>query len=183
MAAVIARDSREFNIADITNPTGFVGVDGIFRMLPDGRNERGLNVYQVTTSGNVIVSKAPTSFDEPLHDYYEKPTFENEGLLSFDLFNSDEKAKSYVNLEDSELAPIIYGKTDEEAEEILYGKVLDAEQRTDKILDEKDEEFETIRLLEEMGIYINKPSDAVNAIEYYSTESEFADLINYMNNQ
>jgi ABC-type branched-subunit amino acid transport system substrate-binding protein len=183
LAAVTARSSQEFNIKDITNPTGFFGVDGIFRMLPDGRNERGLNIYQVTSSGNVIVSKAPTNFDEPLHDYYEKPSFENDGLLSFSLFDGDKKAKQYAKLNKDGIAPQIFGKSNNLAEDILYGEELDKSQRFGVVNDEEAEELETIRLLEEMNIYINEPTDAVDGIEYYSKESEFRDLIEFIDNQ
>ncbi|MGK2741847.1 penicillin-binding protein activator [Tepidicaulis sp. LMO-SS28] len=41
---------------------GFSGVDGIFRFLPDGTNERGLAVFEVRSSGPVMIDPAPTSF-------------------------------------------------------------------------------------------------------------------------
>ena len=46
----------------LTNPSGFAGIDGIFRFKPDGTNERGLVVMQVATGGGQIVSQAPRSF-------------------------------------------------------------------------------------------------------------------------
>ncbi|WP_420560327.1 penicillin-binding protein activator [Tepidicaulis sp.] len=41
---------------------GFAGVDGIFRFLPDGTNERGLAVFEVQSSGPVLIDPAPASF-------------------------------------------------------------------------------------------------------------------------
>ncbi len=41
---------------------GFAGVDGIFRFLPNGRNERGLAVLEVRRNGAVVIDPAPTSF-------------------------------------------------------------------------------------------------------------------------
>jgi hypothetical protein len=46
----------------LTQGAGYVGVNGIFRLLPDGTNERGLAVAQVQNSQMVIVSPAPRAF-------------------------------------------------------------------------------------------------------------------------
>lgn len=62
LAAVLAQRAGEFSAATITNPGGFAGVDGIFRLLPDGTNQRGLAVMQVTRDGPREISPAPSSF-------------------------------------------------------------------------------------------------------------------------
>lgn len=46
----------------LTQPSGFVGVGGIFRLLPDGANERGLAVAQVRNAQVVVIDPAPRSF-------------------------------------------------------------------------------------------------------------------------
>jgi ABC-type branched-subunit amino acid transport system substrate-binding protein len=46
----------------LTQPAGFVGVNGIFRLRPDGTSERGLAVAQVQNGQAVIVDPAPRSF-------------------------------------------------------------------------------------------------------------------------
>ena len=46
----------------ITVPTGFAGVDGIFRFLPDGRVERGLAILEVQRGTFPIVQDAPPAF-------------------------------------------------------------------------------------------------------------------------
>lgn len=48
--------------AALTQGAGFVGVNGIFRFLPDGSNERGLAVAQIVNSQLTIVSPAPRAF-------------------------------------------------------------------------------------------------------------------------
>lgn len=48
--------------AALTQGAGYVGVNGIFRFLADGTNERGLAVAQVQNAQMVIVSPAPRSF-------------------------------------------------------------------------------------------------------------------------
>ena len=54
-----------FSRAAILSPKGFTGVDGLFRFTPDGLVERGLAVLEVEPEGNVVVSPAPQSFENP----------------------------------------------------------------------------------------------------------------------
>ena len=51
-----------FGAAALTQPSGFAGVDGLFRFLPDGSVERGLAVLTVTRQGIKPVDPAPTNF-------------------------------------------------------------------------------------------------------------------------
>jgi len=46
----------------LTNPSGFTGIDGLFRFRADGTNERGLAVLRVAPSGPQTVSPPPRSF-------------------------------------------------------------------------------------------------------------------------
>jgi ABC-type branched-subunit amino acid transport system substrate-binding protein len=55
-------NSDAFSGRSLTQPAGFEGVNGIFRFLPDGTNERGLAVMQVQNGGAVVVEAAPRSF-------------------------------------------------------------------------------------------------------------------------
>ena len=51
-----------FSAAKLTNPEGFAGVDGLFRFTPNGLNQRGLAVIEVTASGSRVVSPPPSRF-------------------------------------------------------------------------------------------------------------------------
>lgn len=64
LAAVLAKAGGRdgFDQAALTNPNGFAGVEGIFRLLPAGVSERGLAVMEVTRTGSTLVDPAPTSF-------------------------------------------------------------------------------------------------------------------------
>ncbi len=62
LAAVIAR-SRGFGRDAITAPSGYLGVDGIFRFRQDGIIERGLAVIEVQTRGVKVVDPAPSTFE------------------------------------------------------------------------------------------------------------------------
>lgn len=53
---------ERFSAPNLTNPEGFAGVDGLFRFQPNGLNERGLAVMEVTATGPREVSPAPDRF-------------------------------------------------------------------------------------------------------------------------
>jgi ABC-type branched-subunit amino acid transport system substrate-binding protein len=55
---------RRFTQAALMDPNGFAGVNGIFRFSPDGTSERGLAVMEVTPTGPIVVSPAPTTFQK-----------------------------------------------------------------------------------------------------------------------
>ncbi len=54
--------AQKFSVEVLTNPSGFSGIDGLFRFRADGTNERGLAVMRVTPSGAQVISPAPKSF-------------------------------------------------------------------------------------------------------------------------
>jgi hypothetical protein len=49
----------------ITDPEGFAGVNGIFRLRSDGRIDRALAVMEVTADGFRVLDPAPRRFDGP----------------------------------------------------------------------------------------------------------------------
>jgi branched-chain amino acid transport system substrate-binding protein len=65
LAAVLARTggATAFDPETLTNPNGFAGVDGIFRLRPDGLVERGLAVIEITRDGSRVIDPAPSSFE------------------------------------------------------------------------------------------------------------------------
>jgi ABC-type branched-subunit amino acid transport system substrate-binding protein len=61
-ALVKTQGPARFAPETLTNPSGFSGIDGLFRFRADGTNERGLAVMRVATAGGQIISPAPRSF-------------------------------------------------------------------------------------------------------------------------
>jgi len=61
-ALVSAGQSNALTGAGLTQSSGFRGVNGIFRLMPDGTNQRGLAVARIVDRALTIVSPAPTSF-------------------------------------------------------------------------------------------------------------------------
>ncbi len=53
---------QRFAAATLTNANGFIGIDGAFRFLPNGLNQRGLAVYQIDHGTVTIVDPAPKTF-------------------------------------------------------------------------------------------------------------------------
>ena len=61
-ALVGAGKSDALTGAALTQGAGFQGVSGIFRLRPDGTNERGLAVATIQNKQVVVIDPAPTSF-------------------------------------------------------------------------------------------------------------------------
>ena len=66
LAGVLSRGTGEepFSQQAILNPSGFTGVDGLFRFAPSGLVQRGLAVLEVEPQGNVVISPAPQTFQD-----------------------------------------------------------------------------------------------------------------------
>jgi len=63
IGALVARGDRGVLTAnELTQRQGFAGVGGIFRLLPDGTNERALAVAQIEDNQVKIIDPAPKSF-------------------------------------------------------------------------------------------------------------------------
>ena len=46
----------------LTTPSGFIGIDGAFRLLADGTNQRALAVYQIERGSAGVIDPAPKNF-------------------------------------------------------------------------------------------------------------------------
>jgi len=64
LVAALARTQgpQRFSPEVLTNPSGFAGIDGLFRFRADGANERGLAVMRVASGGSQPVAGSPKSF-------------------------------------------------------------------------------------------------------------------------
>ncbi len=73
LAAVLSRTAEaagrlpDFSPAAIAQPSGFSGMDGIFRFLPNGQIQRGLAVLELGPNGVEVLDFAPQSFEELLN--------------------------------------------------------------------------------------------------------------------
>lgn len=69
VAAALLAEARQGNPApfaasSLERPQGFDGMSGLFRLLPDGRNQRQLAILEVGRREFTVIDPAPASFDE-----------------------------------------------------------------------------------------------------------------------
>lgn len=65
LAARLARNSNarsRFSASSITDPNGYFGADGLFRLRADGSVERGLAILEIQPGGIKVIDPAPKSF-------------------------------------------------------------------------------------------------------------------------
>lgn len=64
LAAVLAREPSDerFSDARLTNPEGFLGSDGLFRLQADGLPERRIAILQVDRGGVTVIDQPPRRF-------------------------------------------------------------------------------------------------------------------------
>jgi ABC-type branched-subunit amino acid transport system substrate-binding protein len=53
---------RRFAPDVLTSSSGFLGIDGAFRLLPSGLNERGLAIYRIERGQVTVIDPAPRTF-------------------------------------------------------------------------------------------------------------------------
>lgn len=56
------KPGRQITRTEIERRQGFIGASGVFRFLPDGRNERGLAIFQVQDGQAIAIQASPSSF-------------------------------------------------------------------------------------------------------------------------
>lgn len=65
LTVTLATSGRPFSADMLTSDAGFIGpANGVFRLRPDGRTERGLAVLQVQAGAFKVVAPAPTGFQQ-----------------------------------------------------------------------------------------------------------------------
>ncbi|MBV8568226.1 MAG: penicillin-binding protein activator [Methylobacteriaceae bacterium] len=64
LVAALARvqGGQRYSESVLTNPQGFIGIDGVFRFRSDGQSERGLAVEQIGSGSTTTISAAPRTF-------------------------------------------------------------------------------------------------------------------------
>lgn len=106
LAAILA-ETGSFSFKNLTTVSGFKGIDGLFRLLPNGLSERGLQVLGVEKKGTVTLAPAAEVFEtEPV---FSADVYVKDFRHSTDLFAIPEAA--------SEEAVVIEEKTEPKKEE------------------------------------------------------------------
>ncbi len=103
LSSALAKNKPADIDAAITTEDGFYGISGMFRILPDGKNEHSLDIVEVATRGDVVIDIAPGKFSAALPETSGRKTAE-----AYD-FNP----------------PMIFGKEQSEAEKLIFGRTLE----------------------------------------------------------
>ncbi len=62
VALAQSKQGGDFSAQRMTDPSGFAGVTGVFRLTADGKTERGLAIMEVTPGGIIVKESAPGTF-------------------------------------------------------------------------------------------------------------------------
>ena len=62
VSAAAASGGQALSREQITSPNGYAGVNGVFRFLPNGQNQRGLALFQLREGQAVMIDAAPRTF-------------------------------------------------------------------------------------------------------------------------
>lgn len=97
LASALSRKNHDALAQNITDPDGFIGINGTFRIYDDGTNRHSLDVVKVTSGGIKVVDQAPQRLNDNFGSDYDiyRPVFEQQ--------------------------PQIFGKEPESVYQILYG--------------------------------------------------------------
>lgn len=86
----------------ITEPDGYAGINGSFRLFGDGTNQHSLDIMAIKPKGDVVIDSAPRKFQD----------------------SADEHLLQEVIITDNYRAPLIYGKDAATVQSLIYGQVL-----------------------------------------------------------
>lgn len=103
-SALSKKTDQDLNAA-ITNPDGYLGINGAFRLLESGQNQHSLDIVEVRPEGDVVIDEAPKKFDQM----------------------SEPDGNGVVILESGNVAPRIFGKDRTTAQTLIYGRPLGLE--------------------------------------------------------
>lgn len=116
----------------ITNPDGYAGISGVFRLFEDGSNQHSLDILEIRPEGDAVINSAPRKFTN----------------------SGEEELLSAVNIDSSYRAPLIYGKDNATAQILIYGEVLPIENQGIRFRDPESERQAVNKELRQMGIVI-----------------------------
>ena len=102
LASALAKANPQNIDAAITTEDGFFGISGMFRILPDGKNEHSLDIMEITKSGDIVAEMASKKFAAALPE------------------GSIESAALVYDAN----PPLIFGKDQAEGEKLIFGRTL-----------------------------------------------------------
>ena len=104
LASALAKNKSSDMTGVITNPDGYIGINGVFRLFKNGSNEHSLDIIEIRTDKDMIIDIASRKFDERNHEF-------------------DFSSREFVLREDF-IAPVITGKDAYAAQRLIFGEPL-----------------------------------------------------------
>lgn len=105
LSAALAKNADGDLNEQITNPDGYIGINGAFRLFENGTNEHSLDIVEVRQSGDEVIEKSPHKF----------------------LTSSEHKGAETIVVDENYRAPRIFGKDKYLAQTLIYGYQLNPE--------------------------------------------------------
>lgn len=102
LSSALARSNPSDLDAAITTPDGFVGINGVFRIFANGKNQHSLDIMEIRPQADVVVDQAPRKF-----------------LSAPEILDETDIGALYDGN-----PPLIFGKDKNEAQQIIFGKTL-----------------------------------------------------------
>ena len=88
--------SSKSSAAYLLDPSGYKGLDGLFRLRPDGASERALNVMELTGGGDTRLRRpAPVNFLTPV---YSVPAYQTSQAKEIALISKGINPTDYINI-------------------------------------------------------------------------------------
>lgn len=130
-AALAKKNETDINTA-ITSPEGYIGINGVFRLFPNGTNEHSLDVMEVSSSGDKTINQAPRRF-----------TADSRLLMNEEIY-----------VDSNYQAPYIFGKNKEAAEMAIYGQILSYENQPNSNTAQNSESEIVRKALKDLNVVI-----------------------------
>lgn len=132
LASALSKQSSSDLNKSITDKDGYIGINGVFRLFPNGSNEHSLDIVEVRSSGDTVVDAAPKKF----------------------VTDPAEKTNSAINIDSLYKAPLIFGKDKILAQTLIYGRQLNPENQPESYISYEQEQEITRDALSKINIRV-----------------------------
>lgn len=132
LASALSKQDKDNLTEAITDPDGYIGINGVFRLFMDGRNEHSLDIVEVRSSGDIVVDAAPKQFTSSIMTEVSAP----------------------IEIDSSYRAPLIFGKDRTSAQTLIYGYPLSPENQPEAYISFEQEQEITRDALAKLNIRV-----------------------------
>ena len=132
LASALSKQDKDNLTEAITDPDGYIGINGVFRLYMDGRNEHSLDIVEVRSTGDVVVDAAPKRFETSIMADSSKP----------------------LEIDSLYRAPLIFGKDRTTAQTLIYGHPLSPENQPEAYISFEQEQEITRDALAKLNIRV-----------------------------